>query len=581
METVRALKQIVLIALLALVPAATAHAQTYGNLEFPRDEHEHVDGWNFWWGAADVMTESGNRYTVGVAFDSLNGVGLTGHQVLPQQGPYAGKAINTMDGPEEWGHDPQTHGRFVAKMSNHVPGTRTPLLGTTRDMLEGGKEIGRWERTTMERESYRLRLDNDEARVHPTGDHVSLDVDLNADMHSPPLLAGGTGTWWYGIPENHDYPSRSYHYVQAAKRLAGTLELEQPDGSVLREKIDPRKSTMIMIREYDATPEDLFVGLGRAQATQMHPRYVSYYEGGMPWELVFLDLKNGAQLMVAVMAFHETKKGTATPFMGQGQPTYQLLSTLRLPSGESVPLNDKLRVEHLAYRQSVGRVPTFWVAVKGLWTQGWKYRMSYPGGTEKLPNGRSVKVPAFDLGVVPQLDEPAVDERGNGNTQRFAYLANGNYGGCPVRGFGWSELIIQWRGREDENPWWTGGGLPEVPERCGPPPNPPRGQPGGMEPDPGEYPPPNVSPDPGCSAYPGAPRCEYTTTTPVGIEGFGAEPGGWKVTITPADGGPPKVIESQGGNELYACGTGKRGDRIVAEAGEGSGVFIGNPGICF
>jgi hypothetical protein len=85
---------------------------------------------------------------------------------------------------------------------------------------------------------------------------------------------------------------------------------------------------------------------------------VSYYEGGMPWELLFLDLKNGAQLMVAVMAFHETKKGTATPFMGQGQPTYQLLSTLRLPSGESVPLDDKLRVEHLDYRTSVGRVPT-------------------------------------------------------------------------------------------------------------------------------------------------------------------------------------------------------------------------------
>jgi hypothetical protein len=578
---VRALKQIALLALLALAPATAARAQQYGDLEFPRDEHEHVDGWNFWWGAADLMTESGNRYTVGVAFDSLNGVGLTGHQVLPQQGPYSGKAINTMDGPEEWGHDPQTHGRYVTKMSNHVPGTRTPLVGTTRDLFDAGKEIGRWERTTMEREAYRLRLDNDAARVHPTGEHVSMDVELDADMHSPPLLAGGTGTWWYGIPENHNYPSRSYHYVQAAKTLNGTLELEQPDGSVLREKVVPDGSTMIMVREYDASPEDLFAGLALAQATQMHPRYVSYYEGGMPWELLFLDLKNGAQLMVAILAFHDTKRGTATPFMGQEQTTYQLLSTLRLPTGESVPLNDKLRVEHLEYRRSVGRVPTFWVAVKGLWTQAWKYRMSYPGGVEELPNGETIKVPAFDLGVVPQLDEPAVDDRGNGNTQRFAYLADGNYGGCPVHGFGWSELIIQWRGREEVDPWWTGGGLPKVPRKCGKPPRPPAGQPGDLEPNPGEAPPPNISPDPGCSAGMGTPRCEYTATTPVGIEGYGAEPGGWTVTITPADGGGPIVIRSHGGNELYACGTARAGDRIVVEAEEGSNVSIGNPGICF
>src|SRR5687768_4021189 len=198
-----------------------------------------------------------------------------------------------MDGPEEWGHGPQPHGRFVTKMSNHVPGTSTPLVGTTRDTLDGGREIGRWARTTMERESYRLRLDNDTARVHPTGENVRLGVDLAADMHSPPLLAGGTGTWWYGIPESHHYPSRSYHYVQATRRLTGTLELEQPDGSILREKVVPEGSSMIMVREYDATPEDLPAGLALAQGTQMHPRYASYYEGGMPWELVFLDLKNG------------------------------------------------------------------------------------------------------------------------------------------------------------------------------------------------------------------------------------------------------------------------------------------------
>jgi hypothetical protein len=79
----------------------------------------------------------------------------------------------------------------------------------------------------------------------------------------------------------------------------------------------------------------------------------------------------------------------------------------------------------------------------------------------------------------------------------------------------------------------------------------------------------------------GTARCEYTATTPVGIEGYGAEPGGWTVTITPADGGDPIVIKSQGGNELYACGTGRVGDHIVVEAEEGSNASIGNPGICF
>ena len=177
------------------------------------------------------MTESGNRYTVGVAWDSLNGVGLTGHQVLPQQGPYAGMAINTMDGPEEWGHGAQTHGRFVTKMSNHVPGTTHTARGHDArhaERRQGDRPLGAHDdgaRVVPAAARQRRRP----ASI-PTGDHVSLDVELNADMHSPPLLAGGTGTWWYGIPENHDYPSRSYHYVQAAKRLTGTLELEQPDG---------------------------------------------------------------------------------------------------------------------------------------------------------------------------------------------------------------------------------------------------------------------------------------------------------------------------------------------------------------
>lgn len=574
------LKHIVALAILAALPAV-AQAASYGDLEFPRDEHEHVDGWNFWWGAAEVVTESGNRYTVGVAFDSLNGVGLTGHEVFPRQGPYAGRVVTTMDGPEEWGHGPQTHGRFVTKMSNHVPGVSDRLEGRTLDMANGGKEIGRWERSTLAREAYRLRLDNDTARIHPTGEHVRLAVDLAAEMHSPPLLAGGTGLWWYGIPDDHQYPSRSYQYVQAARTLTGTLELEQPDGSVLRETIDSSRSTMIMIREYDATPEDLFAGLALAQATQMHPRYVSYYEGGMPWELLFLDLKNGAQLMVAVLAFHDTQRGTLTPFVGPDQATYKLLATLRLPSGESVPLNDAVRLEHLSYKQSVGRIPTFWVAVKGIWTQAWKYRISYPGGEAQLPGGGTVDVPPFDLGVVPQLDisEPPVDERGNGPHQRIPYDADGSFDGCPVHGFGWSELIIQWRGREDRDPWWTGGETPAVPEACGDPLVVERPQTGDMAPR-ADEPPLRPVPDQGCSAYEGVPRCEYTAATHAGLSGFG-EPGRWRVEISSPGASQPVVIESRGGHELYACGTVRPGDRVVATAEPDAGVFIGNPGICF
>ena len=309
----------------------------------------------------------------------------------------------------------------------------------------------------------------------PERETVGLDVDLNADMHSPPLLAGGTGTWWYGIPENHDYPSRSYHYVQATKRLTGTLELEQPDGTILHEKVVPEGSSMIMVREYDATPEDLSVGLG---ASAGHPdapalRVLLRGRNAVGADLPRPEERRPADGGDPRLPRHEEGHGHAVH--GAGPAHLPAALTLRLPSGESVPLNDKLRVEHLEYRNSVGRVPTFWVAVKGFWTQGWKYRMSYPGGTEQLPGGKTVAVPAFDLGVTPQLDEVPVDDRGNGNTQRFAYLADGNWGGCPVHGFGWSELIIQWRGREGQDPWWTGGGMPEGSEKCGPPPTPPVG----------------------------------------------------------------------------------------------------------
>jgi hypothetical protein len=391
-------------------------------------------------------------------------------------------------------------------------------------------------------------------------------------------MAGGTGQWWYGLPEAHHYPSRSYHYVQGAKSLSGTLSIEQPDGSILREAVDARRSRMLMVREYDASPEDLFAGLALAQSTQMHPRYATYYEGGMPWELVFLDLDNGAQLMIALLAFHETQRGTATPFTGSDQPTYQLLATLRMPNGKSVKLDDKLRVEHLSYRTFAGRVPTFWVAVKGIWTQAWDYRVSFPGGTVD-----GVSVPPFDLGVTPPFPKslPAVDERGNGPTQRIPFDVRGSWKGCPLEGFGWSELIVQWRGREDKDPWWTGGDVPPVPKRCGPPPKPRPAMTRPYEPEPAPEAPPNTTTE-GCTAFgPAQPSCEYVASSVAGVGGTGGAPGGWKVEIFSPGKPVPRVLTAFSGYEMYACGTVRPGDRVVATAEPGSGVFVGNPGFCF
>ena len=67
-------RALVLGVLTAALAAAPAHAQRYGALEFPRDENQHVDGWDWWWGAAHVVTRSGHRYTLGFDFDSYGGV---------------------------------------------------------------------------------------------------------------------------------------------------------------------------------------------------------------------------------------------------------------------------------------------------------------------------------------------------------------------------------------------------------------------------------------------------------------------------------------------------------------------------
>ncbi|MDX6587108.1 MAG: hypothetical protein QOI31_1581 [Solirubrobacterales bacterium] len=566
---------------IAALPAGAS--TTYGDIEFPRDEHGHVDGWDFWWGAADLTTKSGNQYTVGIAFDALHGVGVTGHQIYPEQGPYEGRSIMTQDGPKEWGHEGNWAGRIVAIPSFNNPLFETPPVYQTLDAGAGFKDVGHWERTSLESEDYHLRLDHDTAWVHPTGEHVKAVVDLKPKMDSPPLLAGGTGNWWYGIPGFFDYESRSYQYMQAAKSLTGTLSIEQPDGSMLEEKVAPRKSRMLMVREYDASPEDLYAGLALAEGTQLSPTYAQYYHAGMPWELIFMDLDNDAQLMLSVLAFHETDEGTIAPLVGDEQPTYAALTTLRLPNGKSVAIPEEdLTIQHLNYKTIIGRVPTFWVALTGIWRQSWDYRVTYDGGRVEGPNGKMVKVPPFDLGLEPEWDirEPAVNAEGDGPTQRIPYEATGSYDGCPIDGFGFSELIINWYGYEDADPWYTGGNLPGIPKRCGAKPGKER-DPNRGDPSIGGPPSNNPATAESCTAFnPGTPACEYIATSDGGIGGVAAAPGGWKVTITRPGVAEPIVIPSLGGFQTYQCGTITPGDTVLLEAEPSAGVMVGNPGFC-
>jgi hypothetical protein len=251
--------------------------------------------------------------------------------------------------------------------------------------------------------------------------------------------------------------------MQAAESLQGTLELEQPNGKILREKVKSAESSLVMVHEYDATPEDLPAGLALSFASQVHERYATHYQGGMPWELFFVDLRNGAQLMLPIIAFHDSERALLRPVPANRMRDYYVIATLRLPNGKSALLDHKLRVEHLSYRTIVGHVPTFLVQVKGIWKQAWTYRVSYPGGTVK-----GVSVPAFDLGLASRLrtKDPATDTEGNALKQRVPFVVSGSFGGCPVRGFGWSELIVNWYRHESEDPWFTGRRLPRTPTHC-------------------------------------------------------------------------------------------------------------------
>jgi hypothetical protein len=564
--------------------AAPASAQRYGDVRFPQDEHMHQDGFDYWWGAADVTTASGHRYAVSVAYDNFAGYGASAGDVFPLDGPYKGRSLLTEEGPAEWGHAEQPAGRYVSTMSRYLPGISELLAFRTLDTSKHGKPISSWQRTTPASERYHLRIDDDAAKVHPTDERIRLGVDLDADMKSPPLLAGGTGRWWYGIPSYYHYPSRSFQYMQGARRLSGTIEVGQPDGTTRREAIDPERSRLEMVHEYDESPQDLFAGFALAESTQLHPRYAQYYEGGMPWELFFLDFDNGAQLMLAVLAFHDTPDGTLTPVVGADQPTYKVLATLRLPDGRSVALDDALHVEHLGYRTIAGQTPGPFIQVKGIWKQAWDFRVSFGGGGVRAGDGTVAKVPPFDLGLTPQLakDEPKLGADGTGLTQRVPFDAAGSYGGCPIHGFGFTELIINWYGREARDPWYTGGAKPAVPRRCGAPvSSPPLGTTGDLTPPPTPMTPPSFKPERCQADGDGAATCAYTAESMGGVSGSGSEPGGWSVRIERPGQVDPIVIRGFGGPEVYACGTVRPGDHVTVTAKPGSSAFAGNPGICF
>lgn len=563
--------------------------QHYGDLSFPADEHVHVDGLDYWWGAAEVVTTAGNQYTVSFAYDSFWGDIGSAHEITPHQGAYKGQMLLTEQGPAEWGHPGGATGQYVSTGTAYVPGVSDLLRLQTVDTTAGGKVVDSFARTTLDSYHYEFHIDQAHAKVQPSGARVPMKVDLGIDMRDgAPLLAGGRGTWIYGTSDYFGgYPSRSFQYSQTAKAMSGSIAIGQPDGSVLTETVNSARSSIVLIHEYDATPEDIPGGLALASASQLHPRFVQNYQGGIPWELMYFDIGNGAQLMLLVQAYHETEHGTLDNADGVFDvPTYRIMATVRLPNGQSAPLDDRLLVEHQAYREIVGRVPTTFVAITGQWTQAWQWRVGFRGGTATAGDGSTVDIPPFDLGIVPFVDksDTFTDADGNGLDQRFALRIFGTWDRCPVDGAGWAEVIVNWTGQTDRDPWYTGGDPPVLPKKCtktaivgaqdgnGKPLTPP-GVPVPL-PDP-------TTPQDGCAAGMGQPAtsCSFTANHAGGVGGYAAAPGGWTVTITRA-GRDPIIVHGFTGATTYGCGIIQPGDQVYAEAGDGSYVDAGNPGTC-
>jgi hypothetical protein len=556
--------------LLLLAPTAAQADTKYGDLTFPADEHAQPSSWDYWWGAAELNTESGNRYVMPYGFTSLDGNMVASYIVYPLQGPYRGQGIMSMEGPPEWGH-PNPTGRPLYTMTTN-PGARRRLRLDTRDAGRNFKLVSRYERTTLKRDRYRLRLDHDDAKLHPAGGQAGLHMDLRMDMRTP-LLAGGTGRWFYGVPEDYGYPSRAYQYQQVTRRLTGRFELRMPDGSTITERIAPKGSTLSLTHESNPK-EAIPTGIALAVSSQIHPRYLQSYNLQWPWELIYADLGNGAQLMFDLQTYHDTPRGLID--VNPEQPTYRVLATLRLKDGTNVRLDDKLHAEHLEMRTLDSIASTAGNALATPWTQGWRFRVSYPGGKVG-----GVDVPPFDLGLTPHFTkaEPLADEANNRLTQRVSFEIGGHYDGCPVDGFAWSELLSNWYGWEDRDPWFTGGEAPVTPARCGDPIPPiPTGTPGELNPPREELRPPELREE-SCTASEGTPRCEFAPQGDGGIAASG-DPGGWKVTITRPGRDEPVVLNGYGGPQAYPCGTVREGDLVVAEAKPGASVTVGNPGIC-
>jgi hypothetical protein len=573
---------VVLAAAWLLTPAASSASTQYGALTFPADESAQPASWDYWWGAARIVTTSGRRYIVGAAYTSIEGDIASGYQVFPLQGPYEGQGIMSVDGPTDWGSPSEPAYRFVHYDSLAVPGTSPNLQLDTFDTSNKLKLIDRWTRIP-DTYNYRLAVNQADAQIDPTGKGVRLGISLLATMRHTPLLAGGTGRWFYNVPEDFGYPSRGYQYMQAAARLTGTLDLQQPDGSILHEQVDPERSKLLMIHESDPA-EDIPAGLGLALATQLNSRYPQYYNLQWPWELVYADLGNGASLLFDLQGYHDTPNGVIRP-LTPNMPTYRVLATLQLPDGESVALNSQLNAQHLSTRDLPDIAGSVSDYSASLVVQAWQFRVSFPGGMVNKPNGGQVYVPPFDLGLTPpwskELPEP--NAAGQRLVQRVPLNVTGWYAGCPVDGFAWSELLVNWYGWQNQDPWYTGGSLPETPRHCmSHPPAVPTGTAGNLDPPPSNTASPDLGGE-GCQAMnPGTPTCTYTATHNGGIGGDASAPGGWTVTIKRPAQPDAIVISSDGGFESYQCGTIKPGDVVTASAtAPDSGVFPGDPGICY
>jgi hypothetical protein len=333
---------------------------------------------------------------------------------------------------------------------------------------------------------------------------------------------------------------------------------------------------------HESNPKEAIpTGIALALSHQIHPRYFQSYNLQWPWELIYADLGNGAQLMFDLQTYHDTPRGVVS--VNPKQPTYRVLATIRLPNGESVRLDDRLHAEHLDMRTVDSIASAAGNSLASVWTQGWKFRVTYPGGRLRSGSGEMVDVPPFDLGLVPSYgkNDPPPDERNNRLTQRVPFDVTGAYGGCPVDGFAWSELLSNWYTWEDRDPWYSGGRLPKTPKRCGAKvKQPPLAETGELNPPPEPVAPPEVRQEV-CTADEATPRCEIYLQGDGGIAGEG-DPDGWRVTIFRPGRPEAYVINGHGGPQAYPCGTVREGDRVILEALKpGAAVTAGNPGICF